>query len=89
MTPDVQQKLASVLQDAQQTGSDDSIRAVQNLLGRIDSQSANGALPGDAYQSIQSQLGNIAKAGGEKANYAGQVRGILRDALNDSISPED
>ncbi len=48
-----------------------------------------GQLPGAAYQSIQSQLGSIAKSGGEKGNYAGQIKGILSSALNDSISNAD
>lgn len=89
LTDQVQQRLQGILQDAQQTGSDDSIRAVNGLLGRIDKQAVDGAIPGDAYQSIQSQLGQISKSGGEKGNYAGQISGVLRDALGDSISDAD
>lgn len=62
---------------------------MNGLLGRIKNQSVDGALPGDAYQSIQSQLGQVAKSGGEKGNYAGQISGALRDALGDSISDAD
>lgn len=81
--------LAGVLQEAQQTGADDSVRAVSNLLGRISEQAPDGILPGPAFQSVQSQLGKIARTGGEKGNYAGQLRGILSGALDESISAED
>lgn len=35
ITPDVQNSLNNVLADAQATGSDDSVKAVSSLLGRI------------------------------------------------------
>lgn len=85
----VQGDLAGVLAEAQQTGSDDSIRAVTNLLGRIGEQAPDGVLPGKAFQSVSSQLGQIAKAGGEKGHYAKQLRGLLDTARASSISPEE
>lgn len=86
----VKDKFLGILGDVQETGSDDSIRAVTNLLGRIQKQAtSDGLLPGPAFQSVQSQLGQIARAGGEKGNYAGQLRGLLSSALDDSISPAD
>lgn len=89
MGDEVKNQLTGILQDAQQFGSDDSIKAVSGLLGRIEKQTVGDAIPGEAYQSIQSQLGKIAKGGGEKGNYAGQISGVLRDALNNSISDAD
>lgn len=89
VTPDLQQGLLGVLDHAKQYGNDDSVRAVTGLLSRIDNQAANGVIPGKAFQSIQSEIGSIAKSGGEKGNYAGQIRGLLSGALSDSISPAD
>jgi hypothetical protein len=68
----VKDKLAGILGEATETGSDDSVRAVTSLLGRIQKQATQeGLLPGTAFQSVQSQLGQIARSGGEKGNYAG------------------
>jgi len=89
ITPDVQQKLDDVLQNAQQFGADDSIRAVGSALQRVKDQAPNGILPGPAYKSLDSQLGTIAKNGGEKGNYAKQVQQVLRDAFTNSASPGD
>lgn len=85
----VQDDLAGILAEAQQTGSDDSIRAVTNLLSRINEQAPDGVLPGKAFQSVTSQLGQIAKSGGEKGHYAKQLRGLLDTARASSISPEE
>jgi hypothetical protein len=89
ITPDVQAKLNDVLSEATQFGADDSVKAVQSALDRVNAQTVNGVLPGSAYKSLDSQLGNLAKNGGEKGNYAGQVRQIIRDAFTDSASPAD
>lgn len=86
---DAKAKLDGVLQDAKQTGSDDSIRAVSNLIDRIGEQAPGDKLSGQAFQSVQSQLGQIARSGGEKGNYAGRLRSILSEALDGSISPAD
>lgn len=89
ITPDVQTKLDAVLNEAKQFGADDSVKAVQSAIDRVKAQAVYGVIPGSAYKSLDSQLGNITKNGGEKANYAGQVRQILRDAFTDSASPAD
>ena len=89
ITPAVQTKLANVMKSAQQFGSDDSARAVSSAIERVNAQMAGGALPGKAYKSLDSELGNIAKNGGEKAMYVGQVREILRDAFTASAGPAD
>jgi hypothetical protein len=89
ITPAVQTKLANVLKSAQQFGSDDSARAVASAIDRVKAQMADGVMPGKAYKSLDSELGNITKNGGEKGMYAGQVREILRDAFTKSASPAD
>jgi len=89
ITPAVQAKLANVLKSAQQFGNDDSARAVSSAIDRVKAQVAGGVLPGKAYKSLDSELGNITKNGGEKGMYAGQVREILRDAFTASAGPAD
>lgn len=89
ITPDVQTKLDEVAQNAKQFGSPDSANAMSNMLERIQAQSVNGVLPGPAWKSIDSQLGQIAANGGEKGNYAKQLRSALRQAFNDSADPAD
>lgn len=89
ITPGVRAKLADVLKSAQQFGSDDSARAVSSALERVNAQTVGGTLPGKAYKSLDSELGNITKNGGEKGMYAGKVREILRDAFTASAGPAD
>ena len=49
-----------------------------------------GIIPGDVYKSIDSQLGQAAKANqGTVANVLGDLRAILRDGMDASISPAD
>jgi len=55
------------------------------------SQSATNALelPGAAYSSLDRELGNIIKGGGEKGNYLKQMQLAIREAMDRSINPED
>jgi len=46
-------------------------------------------LPGAAYQSVDSSISNIAKSGGEKAQYLGEMQKAIREAMDRSISPAD
>lgn len=89
ITPAVQTKLDGVLKSAQQFGSDDSARAVSSALERVNAQAVGGVLPGKAYKSLDSELGNITKNGGEKGMYVTQVREILRDAFTASAGSSD
>jgi hypothetical protein len=83
-------RLAGVVDEANRFGADDTARAVQNsideLLGKAD---ANGVIPGRAYQSLDSKLGKLMKGGGEKAMYLGQVREVVREAMDQGISQAD
>ncbi len=46
-------------------------------------------IPGATYQSIDTQLSNMVKAGGEKGLYAKRLQSELRNAMDNSISSED
>lgn len=89
ITPSVQKKLDGVLGDAEQFGTSDSVNAIQSALNRVKEQAVAGQLPGKAYKSLDSQLGNVVKNGGEKGNYAKQLQQVLRDAFTNSASPAD
>lgn len=83
-------RLASVQDEAQRFGTDDTARAVKNAIDEfLSKQDATGAVPGRAYQALDSQLGGLTKAGGEKALYLGQVRDAVRSAMDNSISAAD
>lgn len=83
-------RLTSIQDEAARFGSDDSARAVRSsideLLNKVDEA---GNIPGRAYQSLDSKLGGLTKAGGEKAHFLGQLRETLRDAMDGSIAPAD
>lgn len=120
VTPVLKTKLAGIVADAEATGSDDTIRAVNNVLGRVTEQAAStgGVVPaktsailsatgqpivtaaasntpvstklaGTAYSSIDSELSNIIKAGGEKGLYAKRMQTAIREGMDDSITPAD
>jgi hypothetical protein len=82
-------KLMAIASQAKSAGDDATGRAVQNAIGRVIDQSQNSVLPGRAYQSLNTELGNIIKGGGEKGYYVGQVRNALRDAMDNAIAPAD
>lgn len=46
-------------------------------------------VPGAAYQSMDSSMSNIIKAGGEKAQYVKSVQKVIREAMDRSISAAD
>jgi hypothetical protein len=59
---------------------------VNELLSKAD---AAGQIPGKAYQSFDTQLGKIIKNGGEPSHYLGQLRDVVRGAMDNSISAGD
>lgn len=83
-------RLSSIQDEAARFGTDDSARAVRasidELLGKVDE---SGNIPGRAYQALDSKLGGLTKAGGEKAHFLGQLRETLRDAMDGSIAEAD
>lgn len=46
-------------------------------------------IPGKAYQSLDSQISKLRKAGGEKSVYLADIQRITREAMDASISPAD
>jgi len=87
--PQVMEGLRSVANDAASYAGDDTVKAVGNILRRVTDQSKSGALPGRTYQSIDSDIGRLAKVGGEKGMYLGQLRDKLREAMDEGIAGAD
>lgn len=83
-------EMRAVLDDAARLGGDDTARKAtawaEELLSKVD---ANGKIPGKAFQSFDSRLGKVIKTGGEPAHYLGQLREVVRSAMDDSISAAD
>lgn len=50
---------------------------------------ASSTLPGAAYSSLDSELSNIIKSGGEKGLYAKRMQTAIREAMDESISTAD
>ncbi len=68
-------------------------QAVDAAIERLYDQAATGAngvvIPGRAYQALDSDLGQVARAGGAEGYYIGQLRDAVRSAMDRSISPQD
>jgi hypothetical protein len=82
-------RLIGIQDEATKFGSNESARAVASAIDELFSKSANGLVPGRAYQSLDSKLGKLMKTGDEKAMFLGQVRDTVRSAMDDSISAVD
>jgi hypothetical protein len=116
VTPDVVQRLESVVENARKFANADTEKSIQSIVSQYVSRiqggkvpatlsslvDTNGApivmkkatetaleVPGKAYQSLDSQISKLRKAGGEKAVYLAEIQNITRDAMDASISPAD
>lgn len=87
--PDVMSGLRGVSDEAQRFAGADVEKAVTSAIDEVLGKSQNGKLPGRAYQSLDSRLGKIMKAGGEKAAFIGTLRDVLREGMDASISAGD
>lgn len=63
--------------------------AIDALYSRATTGPKGVVIPGEAYQSFDSEIGQIVKNGGPVAHFLGSVRSAVRKAMDDSISPED
>lgn len=90
VTPELQATLSSISDDASRlTAGDGTGRAVSNWVSDLLSKAEDGVIPGRVYQSFDSKIGKAMKAGGEAANYLGDVRSAVRAAMDESIAPAD
>lgn len=89
LTPDVTAKLNGIIQDTRSYFGDEAGRMVTNVLNRLAAQQQNGVIPGKAFQSIDSGLGQAIAAGGEKSVPLRNLQETLRDAVESNLSPQD
>lgn len=66
-----------------------SSRPVRSAFAGIPANRTVMELPGASYQSIDSSISGITKAGGEKSVYLAEMQKAIRDAMDRSISPAD
>lgn len=66
---------------------------VDDAIEFLYSQSTTGpngvVIPGTVYQNLDSELGELAKAGGVGGHHVGQLRDAIRAAMDRSIDPKD
>lgn len=90
LSPDDVASLRRLLESAEQSGTSDAARMVrgqiQELLSKV---RPDGTIPGSAYRQFDSALGAKMKSGGDPAYYLGQIRDVIRGAMDNSISPVD
>lgn len=89
-TPQVIAQVQRIVSDAGKMGTSDTQRIVSahvnELVGKV---GADGAVPGRAFREFDTMLGQKLKTGGDPAHYLGQLRDVIRRAMDDSISPAD
>jgi len=89
VTPELARNLHAIAEQAKMAGADVH-GAVNNAIEGLYSQMQDGGLvPGQAYQALDSALGNITKNGTPVAHFVGMARSAIRNAMDASISPED
>lgn len=83
-------QIKGLLDEVSRLGGSDTARMVKGwaheLFSKVD---AAGKIPGKAYQSFDSRVSKVLKAGGEPAYYLGQLRDIARGAMDASVSAKD
>lgn len=86
------QDVARIKFDLQRYGTDQNQRIVSNYLDDLLSKvEPDGTISGRAYKEFDSSLGRRIRgtSDGDLRSYLGEVRDMVRNAMDDSISPED
>lgn len=81
--------LGTIQQEAVGSGDEGAAKAVNNAIAKLLDKQENGTLPGRIYQTMDSEMGRAMKSGGSPSYYLGQVRDAIRNAMDQSIAPED
>ena len=89
-TPELTGQLAQLTDEASRLAGTDTARMVKGWVNELVQKAGpDGMIPGKAYQSFDSRLGNVIKTGGEPAYYLGALRDAVRKAMDDSIATAD
>lgn len=89
VTQPVLRRAADVVNLASTDAAPDVGRSLGAILDEVAEKGASGALPGRAFQSIDSRLGSMVAGGGEKGHFAGELQEALRDAMQSGMSGAD
>lgn len=93
VSPKVVKELTDLFDETKRFATADTEKAVRNAIEETFGKANMGpngiVVEGKAYQALDSKLGKLSAAGGEKGHYLGQLRSTLRTAMDDSISPAD
>lgn len=103
VTPELISRVNAIRAEATRLADPDTARAINSwsdeILGKIESPvdpfsgvggaPGTGTIPGRAYQSFDSRVGRVMKAGGQPAHYLGDLREVVRGAMDESIAPAD
>lgn len=83
-------RMRALIDEASRLGGSDTARMVKGWVNELVSKvDGDGMIPGKAYQSFDSRLAKQLKGGGESAHYLGELRDLVRGAMDDSISAQD
>lgn len=86
ISPQMLAQLGRTRSEAERLAVGDTGRVVNNWITDLLSKAQNGVIPGKAYQSFDSKIGEAMKSGGESAVYLGRVRDAVRQAM-DAAAP--
>lgn len=90
VTPADISKINTILGDASATQSNSVNKLLAARVNQLMQQSVGSTIPGRAFQSVDSQLGqDIASGNGAVRRYAGELQQTLRDMMGNSLSAED
>lgn len=85
----VMKRLADVMNISARDDSPEVAAVFGRMFDEIAEKGAAGTLTGRQFQHIDSRLGKMSAAGGEKGNRAGDLQDALRDAMESGMSPAD
>lgn len=89
-SPALMQEVGTVVDEATRLAGTDTARMVRGWVDELLSKTDDaGTIPGKAYQSFDTRLGKVLKSGGEAAHYLGNLREVVREGMDRSISRMD
>lgn len=91
VTTELGDDLTRIVQDVERNAPRDTGRLVRNRVQDLLAVVDNGQIPGTAYRQIDSAIGKQIRSttDGDLRKYLGDLRDALRNAMDNSIGPED
>lgn len=91
VTPDLINNVNNAFQDVAQVAGPDAARSAQAMLTRLNTAASEsgGVVPGNIFQSVDSQLGKMAAQPGVAGHYIGELQDTLRQGMQSGMTPQD